>query len=114
MNVTINDAINAFNLLREHVNENGFLHECYNLGISALKTVQDGNYQLNPLNVSRETLEKMASYECTDASCPECEYGVCGTVYTSECISLKAKHILQYEQNVKEVEAWVKQNEKNL
>lgn len=113
MYVTINDAINAFNLLREHVNENGFLHECYNLGISALKTVQDGNYQLNSLNVSRETLEKMATYDCKGMSCSECKYDVRDKDYYHVCMALKAKDILRHEQNIKEVEEWIKQNSTN-
>lgn len=110
MNVTINDAINAFNLLRDHVNENGFLHECYNLGISALKTVQDGNYQLPINNVPRETLEAIASFGCTGLKCIECKYDVRKLDYFHGCIVHKACEILRYEQNIKEVEEWIKQN----
>lgn len=110
MNVTINDAINAFNLLREHVNENGFLHECYNLGISALKTVQDGNYQLNPLNVSRETLKEMANFYCGGIDCSNCKYKMRDARHGLECMSVKAKHILRAESYIKEVELWIKQN----
>lgn len=109
MNVTIDDAINTFNLLREHVNENCFLHECYNLGISALKTVQDGNYHLQPTNVSRETLEEMANYDCRVMPCSYCKYATVKNRHY-ECVALKAKAILRNEQNIKEVEAWIKQN----
>lgn len=114
MNVTINDAINAFNLLREHVNENGFLHECYNLGISALKTIQDGNYQLPTTNVSRETLEAMANFKCEGLGCSDCIYAVRGKEGYHECMSLKAKDMLLSEQNRKEVEAWVNHHTMNL
>lgn len=110
MNVTINDAINAFNLLREHVNENGFLHECYNLGISALKTVQDGDYQLSINNVPRETLEAIASFDCTGLSCIECKYYAPDLDYFQGCMVHKAREILRYEQNIQEVEAWMKQH----
>lgn len=114
MNVTINDAISALSLLRDHIDDNEFLHECYNLGISALKTVQDGNYQLPPTNVSRETLAKMAEYDCRGLSCDECKYWVEDSDGYRVCFALKAKDILRNEQNVKEVEEWIKLNVKNL
>lgn len=113
MNVTINDAINAFNLLREHMNENGFLYECYNLGISALKTIQDGNYQLPTINVSRETLEVMAKFECKELDCTKCIYGARNNDGLIECMSLKARDILLFERTMKEVEAWINQNVTN-
>ncbi len=105
MNVTIDDAINAFNLLCEHVNENGFLYECYNLGISALKTIQDGNYQLEPSDVSRQTLERIATYDCTNKVCTECDYY--SEIYS--CISNKCRVLLAR----KEIEAWINQNVTN-
>lgn len=105
MNVTIDDAINAFTLLRDNVNENGFLHECYNLGISALKTIQDGNFQLEPLDVSRETLERIATYDCSNKNCIECDYY--SEIYS--CISTKCKVLLAR----KEIEAWINQNVTN-
>lgn len=113
MNVTINDAINAFNLLREHVNENGFLHECYNLGISALKTIQDGNYQLPTTNVSRETLEVMANFKCEGLDCQKCLYSKYDESGYMECMSCKAKQVLTYAKSVKEVEAWVNHHTMN-
>ena len=104
MNVTIQDAINAFSLLQEHVNENGFLHECYNLGISALKTIQDGNYQLNIEDINyREQLEKIASYECDCTDCENCKYHSDKTL----CISVLADVIVNRESEVKK---WIQEN----
>lgn len=103
MNVTIQDAINAFALLSEHVNENGFLHECYNLGISALKTIQDGNYILESEYVLRETLTEIANYDCGKKSCVGCNF------YANDdigCISNRAKELLKRE----EVEKWIKEH----
>lgn len=100
IDVSIQDAINAFVLLRDSVNENGFLYECYNLGISALKTIQDGNYILESEYVSRETLTKLANYDCCDKNCTDCE------LYGGEnlwCISNRAKELLKRE----EIEAWI-------
>lgn len=113
MHVTTNDAINAFSLLRDHVNENGFLYECYNLGIGALKTIQDGNYQLYPTRVSRETIKTMANYSCKELTCDNCKYCKRGKDDSYICMSLKAKHLLQYEQDIKEVEEWINKNSKN-
>ena len=81
MDVTIQDAINAFSLLSEHVNENGFLHECYNLGISALKTVQDGNYKLNTDAIPQAILDEIINYKCT---CQECD--ICKYYYKGHCL----------------------------
>ena len=114
MNVTIDDAMTLFELLKDHIDGNDYLWECYNLGISALKTIKDGDYQLKPMNVSRETLEKMAAYDCKGMSCSECKYDVRDKNYYHVCMTLRAKDILCTEQYIKEVAEWVKQNEKNL
>ena len=100
MNVTTQDAINAFSLLKEHVNENGFLAECYNLGISALKTIQDGNYILsfqNDNDISHEELEKIASYDCGEESCLLCPYIL---PHSKHCASNLAAEILRYKELV--------------
>lgn len=110
MNVTIDDAISALRLLRDHIDDNDYLWECYNLSVSALITIKDGDYQLKPMNVSRETLEQMATFDCKGMSCSECKYDVRDKNYYHVCMALKAKDILRYEQNIQEVEAWIKQN----
>lgn len=100
MDVTINDAINAFGLLKEHVNENSFLAECYNLGISALKTIQDGNYILpfqNDNDISYEVLEKIASYDCGEEDCRFCPYRL---PHSKHCASNLAAEILRYKELV--------------
>lgn len=113
MNVTIDDAISALRLLRDHIDDNDYLWECYNLGVSALITIKDGDYQLKPTNVSRETLEKMATYDCKGMSCSECKYDVRDKDYYHVCMVLKARDILRLEQNIQEVELWIKQNSTN-
>lgn len=113
MNVTIEDAMSSLGLIRDHISDNEYLWECYNIGVSALKTIMDGDYQLKPTNVSRETLEKMATYDCKGMSCSECKYDVRDKDYYHVCMALKAKDILRHEQNIQEVEAWIKQNSTN-
>lgn len=113
MHVTTNDAINAFSLLRDHVNENGFLHECYNLGIGALKTVQDGNYQLSINNIPREVLEEIANFDCSGMKCSECKYDLPNADCLHACAVMKARDILNYEQNIKEMNEWMNKNVKN-
>lgn len=112
MNVTINDAMNAFALL-EHVCENSYLKECYNLGISALKTIQDGNFQLAINTVSRETLEEMANFNCEGLDCDKCIYRKATEDGGFICMSIKAKDVIWYLQNIKEVSEWINQNVKN-
>ncbi len=109
MSVTIDDAISALRLLRDHIDDNDYLWECYNLGVSALITIKDGNYQLKPMNVSRETLEEIATFDCTGIKCYECKFDI-RSIGHCHCIMQKAQEILRYEQNVQEVEAWIEQN----
>ena len=105
MDVTIQDAINAFALLSEHVNENGFLHECYNLGISALKTVQDGNYQLNTDTIPQQILEEIVDYNCRCIDCDICKY------YNKDhCLYTPAKGLLNHEKYTKEIKTWIQEN----
>ena len=102
MTVTIQDAINAFGLLKEHVNENGFLAECYNLGISALKTIQDGNYAIED-EAMRAMIEKIAEFDCVGLlECDECPLHREGAGDNS-CIST----ICEKLRLRKETELWV-------
>lgn len=105
MDVTIQDAINAFALLKEHVNENGFLHECYNLGISALKTVQDGNYQLNTGAISPVILDEIVSYECTCQECDDCKY-----FYKEHCLYEDARALKKQSEYNRRLKAWIQEN----
>lgn len=114
MNVTIEQAIEEITELQSALKEGGFLHECLNMAKGALKTIQDGNFQINTCNVPRETLVKMAEYDCRGVSCGECKYWAEDSDGYRVCFALKAKDILRNEQHVKEVEAWIKQNAKNL
>lgn len=113
MNVTINDAMSAFIVLRDNMNENSFLHECFNIAISACKTIQDGNYKLDIYNVPRETLLEIANYDCRGKECDGCIYKKRNGVNGLECMSVKAKHILYAEEYMKEVSEWIKNNSMN-
>lgn len=72
MNITIDEAIKAMSLFRDTAPENGYVASCYNMAISALKTIQDGNYKLESENVSRETLKKLVNEECKYDRCIDC------------------------------------------
>ena len=110
MNVTIEQAIEEIAELQTVVNEGGFLHECLNIAKGALKTIQDGNFQINPSNVPRETLVKMAEYDCRGLSCSDCRFWCEDSEGYRVCFALKARDILRAEQYIKEVSAWIKQN----
>lgn len=109
IDVTIQDAINAFSLLSEHVNENGFLYECYNLGISALKTIQDGNYVIRKDENSQlvKTLKDIANYNCDGMSCNDCKYNaIKSDIEDVACISCACREILR----IGEVKKWIQEN----
>lgn len=108
MNASINDAINAFNLLREHVNENGFLHECYNLGISALKTIQDGNYKIDEKSIPNEVLDEIINYNCRCEDCNDCKY-----FYEGHCLYSDAKAVKNQEVYRRRVKEWINKTSKN-
>ena len=101
MNVTIDDAIHAMSLLRDEVNENGFLHECYNLSILALQTIKDGNYILEDKEMET-MIKKIANYDCTGKDCNECPYYQ-QDFHKHSCISNTCKKLLLR----KEIETWV-------
>lgn len=105
MNVTIQDAINAFALLSEHVNENGFLYECYNLGISALKTIQDGNYQLSTSTIPPEILDEIVNYTCTCQECDDCKY-----FYKGHCLYEDARALKNQREYYRRLQAWIQKN----
>lgn len=108
MKVTEQDAINAFSLLRDHVNENGFLHECYNLGIGALKTVQDGNYKIESDTIPQELLDEIIDYKCQCNDCDSCKYN-----YEDHCLYGDAKAIRYYEEYRRRIIEWMNKNVKN-
>lgn len=100
MYVALDDAIHVMSLLRDAVNENGFLHECYNLSILALQTVKDGNYIIEDKEMEN-MLKKIANYDCIGKDCNECPYyqydiNICCMAYTCQKLLLR-----------KEVETWV-------
>lgn len=105
MVVTIQDAINAFALLSEHVNENGFLHECYNLGISALKTIQDGNYQLGTSTISPDILDEIVNYKCSCQGCDDCKY-----FYKGHCLYEDAKALKKQSEYERRLRTWIQEN----
>ena len=104
MQVSIDDAIKCLGLFRDKVPENGFISSCLDLSISALKTVQDGDYKI-PLY--REELEKLANFNCTDKmiSCDDCPCR-CADEYR-RCMSLTADILLNKESEVIE---WIQEN----
>lgn len=109
MNVTIQDAINAFALLKEHVNENGFLYECYNLGISALKTIQDGDYHIQTDTNSQviKAIRDIANYNCDGESCNGCKYSTINSdIEDVTCLSCACRELLR----IKEIKKWIQEN----
>ena len=106
MDITIDEAIKAMTLFRDTAPENGYVASCYNMAISALKTIQDGNYAItSEENVSRETLQKIHSYDCGSQSCDTCDYWQNG-----HCICMTAKFALNHDTYMKEVEKWIKEH----
>lgn len=104
MNVTIDDAIQAMTLWRDEVNENGFLHECYNLSISALQTIKDGNYIIEDKEMVA-MIKKISNYDCTGKDCNECPYYQ-QDFHKHSCISNTCEKLLLR----KEIELWVQEH----
>ena len=105
MQVSIDDAIKCLALFRDKVPENGFVSSCLDLSISALKTVQDGDYKIT---LYREELQKLANYNCTDkmTSCDDCPCH-CKTNGYSRCMSVTADNLLNKEREAIE---WIQEN----
>ena len=111
IDISIEEAMRCLQLYQEYLPEKGYVFQCFNMAISALKTIEDmqlnGNYTPSPSqNVSRETLSEIAHYECGYTDCFHCKlYGGDNL----RCISLRAKELLKKE----EIELWIMAHYKN-
>lgn len=105
IDISIEEAMRCLQLYQEFLPEKGYISCCFDMAISALKTIEDmqlnGNYTPAPSqNVSRETLTEIANYDCGKESCIGCKF------YANEdigCISNRAKELLKRE----EIEEWI-------
>ena len=111
--ISLEEAMRCLQIFQEQQPENGYVFQCFNMAISALKTIEDiqlnGNYTATPSqNVSRETLTKIAYYDCCDKNCLDCKF------YGGDnlgCISNRAKDLLK--RNEKEIIEWIITHYKN-
>lgn len=111
MKVTIDDAIKCLALFRDKVPENGFVSSCLDLSISALKTVQDGNYQIPEVDKYQKEIELIASYDCVGNSCGDCPFYARGDNMVYACASTQARSVLHGHTAIrKELEAWIQEN----
>lgn len=109
--ISIEEAMRCLQLYQEFLPEKGYVSCCFDMALSALKTIEDmqlnGDYTPAPTqNVSHETLTELANYDCCDKNCAECK------LYGGEnlwCISNRAKELLKKE----EIEKWIITNYKN-
>jgi len=100
-NPSIGEAINCLSLYKDHVPENGYISACLNLAISALETIQDGNYKLES-DLITEKIAEIANFECPPIDCAHCKY--CTDDF--DCLSVICGHIMQIE----EVKKWIRKN----
>lgn len=109
--ISIEEAMRCLQLYQEYLPEKGYVFQCFNMAISALKTIEDmqlnGNYTPAPSqNVSRETLTEIAIYDCGMKRCVDCK------LYANDdigCISNRAEELLKKE----EIESWIITHYKN-
>lgn len=100
-NPSIDEAINCLSFYKDHVPEDGYISACLNLGISALKTIQDGGYKLE-LDTFSEKIAEIANYECQPIDCAHCKY--CTEDF--KCLSVTCHHIMRIEG----VKKWIQEN----
>lgn len=111
MQVTIDDAIKCLALFRDKVPENGFVSSCLDLSISALKTVQDGNYKIQEADKYQKEIGLIASYECFDVCCEDCPLHAKGEHMAYACASTQARRVVQGHNDLrKELEQWIQEN----
>ena len=105
MNVTIGDSINCLALFRDKAPENDFISSCIDLAICALKTIQDGNYQLNTDAIPQEILDEIVNYTCTCKECDDCNYFYNGHCLYEDAWALKNQN--EYHRRLKD---WMKKH----
>ena len=111
IDISIEEAMRCLQLYQEYLPEKGYVSQCFDLAISALKTIEDmqlnGDYTPAPHeNVSRETLTVIANYDCltdtTNMDCDNCKYH-----YKNRCISHVASSILDEDKRKELLKEWM-------
>ena len=111
IDITIEEAMKCLQIFQEQQPENGYAFNCFNLALSALKTIEDmqlnGNYTPSPLqNISREIIAKLAEFKCQDPYCKNCICNHRGE-YNDICASSCAITFLSDYTAIKYVYEWL-------
>lgn len=110
IDISLEESMRCLQLFQEYQPENGYAHQCFNIGISALKTIEDmqlnGDYTPAPSeNVSRETLKEIYDFDCHMTPCEECNY-----LYKGYCMSNMAGIMLKEDERKELMNKWINQH----
>ncbi len=101
IDISIEEAMRCLQFFQERHPENGYVFQCFNIGISALQTIKDGNYIIEAKEMET-MIKKIANYDCTGKDCNECPYYQQDS-HKHSCISITCEKLLLR----KEIETWV-------
>lgn len=113
IDISLNEAMRCLQLFQEHQPENGYVYQCFNIAISAIKTIEDmqlnGDYtQHQSKNVSRETLKEIYDYDCHMIECEHCKY-----MFKDYCMSNMAGIMLKEKERKEIMNEWINTHYQN-
>lgn len=110
IDISIEEAMRCLQIFQEQQPENGYTFSCFNLALSALKTVEDMKnnaefiYTFMP---SRDIIAKLAEFKCTECFCENCICNHKDKFTTNICVSSCAMSVLSNYTAIKYTYEWL-------
>ena len=107
--VSIEEAMRCLQIFQEQQPENGYTFSCFNLALSALKTVEDMKNNTDftyTFMIQRDIIAKLANFKCQDAYCKNCKCNY-RAEYNNICVSSCAITFLSDYTAIKYVYEWL-------
>ena len=113
IDITIEEAMHCLQIFQEQQPENGYTFNCFNLAISALKTIEDmKNNTVNsyPSTLSLKMIEKLANFKCLGRSCTDCPCAYSDKFSPYNCASIAALNCECNYKSFEHVDTWAKEH----
>lgn len=111
--ISLEEAMRCLQIFQEQQPENGYTFSCFNLAISALKTIEDmKNNTINfyPSTLSLEMIEKLSNFHCLGRSCKDCPCTYTDKFTPYNCASFAALNCVCNYKSFEHVDTWAKEH----
>lgn len=113
IDISIEEAMRCLQLYQEFLPEKGYVSCCFDMAISALKTIEDmQNNTINsyPCSLSLKIIEKLANFECLGRCCKDCPCIYADKFSPYNCASSAAIDCVTSYKSFEIVDAWAKEH----